>query len=240
MMPRLDLILSAFTLAVRDMFAPPLRWVFVKAVGLTVALFLGLAWFVAWLVPDRIVLPFFGEIGWLSDVLNAVSFLGVLGASVFLMVPVAALFTGFFLEEVADNVEKLHYRHLPPSRRVPFLEAIVDAIQFTALLVAVNIPAFFMGLLLGPLAPVLWWLVNGLLLGREYFSVVALRRMKQPEMKQFMRKNLTTIWAAGVLMAVPLSIPVMNIVIPVLGVATITHLFHRLRQEAEVSAKGQG
>ncbi len=235
-MPRLGLILSAFLMAVRDMFAPPLRWVFVKAVGLTLALFLGLAWFVAWLVPDRIVLPFFGEIGWLSDALNAVSFLGVLGASVFLMVPVAALFTGLFLEEVADNVEKLHYRDLPPPRGATLLEALIDAVQFTVLLVVVNIFAFFVGLLLGPLAPVLWWGVNGFLLGREYFSVVALRRMKRREMKRLLRRHFLTIWAAGVVMAIPLSVPVMNIVIPVLGVAAITHLFHRLRQQE--SARG--
>jgi CysZ protein len=29
-------------------------------------------------------------------------------------------------------------------------------------------------------------------------------------------------------MAAPLSIPLINLVIPVLGVATFTHLFHRL------------
>jgi uncharacterized protein involved in cysteine biosynthesis len=36
------------------------------------------------------------------------------------------------------------------------------------------------------------------------------------------------VWLAGILMAAPLSIPLVNLVIPVLGVATFTHLFHRL------------
>ena len=119
---------------------------------------------------------------------------------------------------------------------MPLHEALIDAMQFTALLVAVNVFAFLAGLLLGPLAPVLWWGVNGLMLGREYFSVVALRRMKRREMKRLLRRHFLTVWAAGVLMAIPLSVPVMNIVIPVLGVATITHLFHRLRRQE--SARG--
>jgi uncharacterized protein involved in cysteine biosynthesis len=36
------------------------------------------------------------------------------------------------------------------------------------------------------------------------------------------------IWVAGILMAVPLSVPLVNLFIPLLGAATFTHLFHRL------------
>ena len=46
--------------------------------------------------------------------------------------------------------------------------------------------------------------------------------------RQLRRRHMTTIWAAGVLMAVPLSIPLLNLLIPILGAATFTHLFHVL------------
>jgi len=36
------------------------------------------------------------------------------------------------------------------------------------------------------------------------------------------------IWIAGTLMAAPLSIPLVNLLIPLLGAATFTHMFHRL------------
>ena len=39
-------------------------------------------------------------------------------------------------------------------------------------------------------------------------------------------------WLAGTLMAAPLSIPLVNLLVPVLGVATFTHLFHRLAERA--------
>jgi uncharacterized protein involved in cysteine biosynthesis len=38
------------------------------------------------------------------------------------------------------------------------------------------------------------------------------------------------IWLAGSLMAVPLSIPLLNLIVPVVGVATYTHMFHRLNR----------
>ena len=41
-------------------------------------------------------------------------------------------------------------------------------------------------------------------------------------------RNGAQIWIAGILMAVPLAIPVVNLFVPVLGAATFTHLFHRV------------
>jgi uncharacterized protein involved in cysteine biosynthesis len=40
------------------------------------------------------------------------------------------------------------------------------------------------------------------------------------------------VWLAGALMAAPLSIPLLGLVIPVLGVATFTHMHHRLTRPA--------
>lgn len=37
-----------------------------------------------------------------------------------------------------------------------------------------------------------------------------------------------TIWGAGIVMALPLTIPGLNLLIPVLGAASFTHLYHRL------------
>lgn len=70
--------------------------------------------------------------------------------------------------------------------------------------------------------------MNGFLLGREYFSLVALRRLPATEVKAMRRRNRWTLWAAGTLMAAPLSVPVLNLAIPALGVATFTHIYHQL------------
>ncbi|MEC8195967.1 MAG: hypothetical protein VX228_06545, partial [Pseudomonadota bacterium] len=41
-------------------------------------------------------------------------------------------------------------------------------------------------------------------------------------------KHMGTIWLAGTLMAMPLVVPLLNLVIPILGAATFTHLYHQL------------
>jgi len=95
-------------------------------------------------------------------------------------------------------------------------------------------------LVCGPLAPFVFWIVNGYLFGREYFELVALRRLQGPEMKTLRRGNAMQIWLSGTLMAVPLSVPVVNLVVPVIGVATYTHMFHRLSRRAGATNAGTG
>jgi uncharacterized protein involved in cysteine biosynthesis len=73
-----------------------------------------------------------------------------------------------------------------------------------------------------------FWLVNGYLLGREYFQLVAMRRLGAAGAANLRRHFGPRIWLAGVLMAVPLSVPVLNLIVPVIGVAVFTHQFHRL------------
>ena len=77
-------------------------------------------------------------------------------------------------------------------------------------------------------APLIFWGLNGFLLGREYFQLVALRRLGREGAEQMRQEHGFQIWMAGALMAIPLTIPLLNLLIPVLGAATFTHLFHRL------------
>ena len=189
------------------------------------ALFLQLVW---WLSPDQIDLPLIGPVTGMDTLLGWTSVLFMTGLSIFLMVPVASAFTGFFLEDVADAVEDRHYPGLPPARPLSLAEGLRQSVNFLGLVIAVNTGALFLYPFLGPAIPLGFWAVNGFLLGREYFSLVALRRLPLTEVKAMRRRNRWTLWAAGTLMAAPLSVPFVNLVIPVLGVATFTHLYHQL------------
>jgi CysZ protein len=188
-------------------------------------LFVQLLW---WFVPDTIVLPVIGPISGVDSFLGWASLFLMLGLSVFLMVPVASAFTGFFLEDVADAVEDRHYPALPLATPLTLPEGLRQSVNFLGLVVAVNFAAVFLYPFVGPGSPLVFWAINGFLLGREYFSLVALRRLPPHEVKAMRRRNRWTLWIAGTLMAAPLSIPLLNLVIPVLGVATFTHLYHRL------------
>ncbi|MBL9074669.1 EI24 domain-containing protein [Tabrizicola sp.] len=194
----------------------------------TYALFLQLIW---WLSPDQINLPVIGPVTGMHTLLGWTSVLFMIGLSVFLMIPVASAFTGIFLEDVADAVEDRHYPQLPPATPLSLGEGLRQSVNFLGLVVAVNLGALFLYPFLGPGIPILFWAMNGFLLGREYFSLVALRRLPPAEVKAMRRRNRWTLWAAGTLMAAPLTVPILNLMIPVLGVATFTHIYHQLARD---------
>ena len=163
----------------------------------------------------------------------------MLVASVFLMIPVAALFVGFFLEEVAEAVEARHYPGLPPASPPGLLSNLGNAVRFAGVVVFANILAVILYFVAGPLAPFVFYAVNGYLLGREYFELVAARHMGFGPAVAFRRRHWARAWLAGTLMAVPLTIPIMNLFVPVLGVATVTHQFHRLWRPGQPGLTGR-
>ena len=188
-------------------------------------LFLQAIW---WLSPDAINLPVIGPITGMHTLLGWTSVFFMIGLSIFLMVPVASAFTGLFLEDVADAVEDQHYPQLPPATPLSLAEGLRQSVNFLGVVIVVNLGALALYPFVGPGIPILFWGVNGYLLGREYFSLVALRRLPPGEVKAMLRRNRWTLWAAGTLMAAPLTVPILNLAIPVLGVATFTHLYHQL------------
>ncbi|WJY20193.1 EI24 domain-containing protein [Fontisubflavum oceani] len=209
---------------------------FLGVLGLGIGLTLGLLFafyaafviLIGWLLPESFTLPWIGEITWVDNALTWAGIPLMLLLSVFLMVPVASAFTGIFLDRIANAVEAEHYPHLPAARQVGIIEGLGDALRFLGVIIGVNLVALIAYLLIPPLAPFLFWIVNGILLGREYAQMVALRRHDATGAAAFRSRNRFTIFAAGVLMAVPLTIPVVNVLVPVLGAATFTHLYHRL------------
>ncbi|WP_354003998.1 EI24 domain-containing protein [Pseudotabrizicola algicola] len=225
-------MLGDFLKAVRQLGDRRFRRVMGIGVLLTLALLVAVyAAFLALIqtfTPESIDIPFIGPVEGLDTLLSWGSALFMIGLSVFLMMPVASAFTGLFLEDVAQAVEDRHYPALPPVPRVGWGDALVDAANFFALLIAVNALALVLYAFAGPFVPVVFWAVNGFVLGREYFTLVAMRRLGRVGAKALGKRHRGKIWLAGTLMAAPLSVPLVNLLIPVLGAATFTHLFHRL------------
>lgn len=230
------MILSSFLRAVGQIGDPRFRRVLLLGIGLTFALlvgfYAGFLWLLNTLVGEEAVIPLVGEVTWVNDLLTWGSLGVMLILSVFLMVPVASAITSMFLEEVAQAVEDRHYPHLPPATKVPFGDALRDTINFLGVLIGANLVALIFYVLLAPFALFIFWGLNGFLLGREYFTLAAMRRVGRQGAKDLRRRHIWRIWLAGILMAMPLSVPLVNLLIPFLGAATFTHLFHQLQMRA--------
>lgn len=226
------MIFSDFAKAVAQLTDRRFRRVLWLGLLLTLALLIGIyalfLWFIQTFASDPVALPVIGQVEWVGALLSVGSLLIMLALSVILMVPVASAFSGLFLEDVAQAVEDRHYPQLPPVPRQGLGQTLIDTVNFFGLLVAVNLVAVLAYGFAGPAAPLVFWALNGFLLGREYFQLAAMRRLGRAGARALRRHHPLQIWFAGILMAVPLSIPLVNFLVPVLGAATFTHLFHRL------------
>lgn len=225
-------MLNDISLALAQIFDRRFLGILLKSIGLTLLLLAALIalaiWAIGFLPSIDFVIPFTGFEVTFADEIAATASIGLIVIlSMMLMFPVAAVFVGLFLDEIADAVEARHYPGLPPPRKQGLGEVIAQGVKFAFVLVAANFAALIIYILSTALAPFIFWIVNGYLLGREYFEVVAMRRMDEDAAKALRRRHLPSIWIAGTLLAAPLSVPILNIVAPLVGVAAFVHLYHR-------------
>jgi len=174
--------------------------------------------------------------GWIGRQLEAVGLLEILGSfaigwlALLLFPAVAITIQSLFLDSVAEAVEAHHYPNLPPARNVPFWEELWAALKLTALVIAVNLvllPIYLILMLIPPVGLILYFAVNGYLVGREYFETVGIRRMTLPETKIARRRHRSMVWLDGALLVLLFTLPLLNLAGPTLGTAYMVHRFHR-------------
>ncbi|MEL7183866.1 MAG: EI24 domain-containing protein [Pseudomonadota bacterium] len=220
--------------AIGQLGDPQFRSVVLLGIGLSVGLLVGFSALVLFglqlLVGPEATLPWIGTVTWLDDLSFWAAIPVLVVLSVVLMVPVASAFTGLFLDRIAGAVETRHYPNAPPPRKQGMAEMIQDSAQFLGLVLGVNLLALIAYVVFAPLALFIFWGVNGFLLGREYAQMSAARHLPPEEALKFRKRHKGQIFGAGVLMVIPLTIPIVNLLVPVLGAATFTHLFHRLHR----------
>ena len=132
----------------------------------------------------------------------------------------------FFDDKIAEVIEKEDYPQLTPAQP-PFWPTVLHDAVFSLKAVGLNIlclPLYFI--------PPLWVLVyfgmNGYLLGTQFFRMAAGRRVSMEQAKELQHKASGSIFMAGVIIVFCSTIPVLNLAAPVLGIATMLHLFHML------------
>ena len=142
---------------------------------------------------------------------------------------VATLMMTLFLEKIFAAVESRHYPGLPPTRAQPLSESIAIVVRLTAALVVINLIALPVYLIPG-LGPVAAYLLNAYLLGREYFELVAIRRLDKRAVHRVRKGNRvrTGCIGAGLLIVLLFSVPLLNLLAPVVSAAFMLHVFQGL------------
>jgi CysZ protein len=231
-------MLDAAVKALSQMMSPPMRSILWRSIGLAlvliVVLAIGLQRLLSWFAT-------YGEVwlegllgpGWHSSlevlawIISIAAGLGVVFGSVFLMPAITSLVASFFVDDVADIVEREYYPAERPGTALPFNRAILEGIK-TALL---TILVYFVALPLVFLAGagfLIFFLAAAWLLGREYFELAAMRFRSPEDAKAMRRDNAATIFTAGLFIAAFVSIPIVNLATPIFGMAFMVHMHKRL------------
>ena len=218
---------QALTLGVLDLFRPRIFAVLATGVALTLGLFLALQALAFWALrawgPESISLPWLGSVP-IGEALSWGSLALFPLMSLFLAAPVAASFAGLFSEQVSERVEAAHL--YPRGRGLGFLEGLSDSLVVLGAILLVSIAVLVVTPFVGPLAPVLFYGANGWLLGREFFHMAARRHLPAEGADALRRDRGGAVTALGIGIALLLTVPLLNIVVPVLAAAAYTHLFH--------------
>ncbi|KSV82375.1 CysZ [Sinorhizobium sp. GL2] len=228
------MILDAARLSLANLFAPETRSVFWKVLGLTILALVAL-WFAVREVFIWLALPWFDTLmpgtpvwaGWLTFVLGIFASLGLALALALLLAPVTALIAGFFLDDVADVIEKRDYPNEPPGRPLPLGEAVAGSLKFLGVVILGNLLALVL-LLVPGVNLVAFFLVNGYLLGREFFEFAAMRYRAPAEARLFREKHRSTVFLAGLLLSGFLAVPFVNLLTPLFAAGLMVHLHKRL------------
>lgn len=220
-------MIRAFRAAAAQLPDPAFRGVLIKSVLLTVALYAVLLW-AAFTFVTPLVSFEWSWLEWLAEAAGLVVFL----IAAFLFFPaIATLISSLFLDEIADAVEARHYPADPPGQGAPALASLTVSLRFTLAALGLNVlalPFYLVGFFLPPLNVVVFYALNGYLLSREYFELVSSRHLPPAAMHRLRRAEIRRLWAAGVVIAFLLTVPLVNFVAPLLATAAMVHIFKSL------------
>ncbi|MEO5759740.1 MAG: sulfate transporter family protein [Mesorhizobium sp.] len=221
------MIFNAARAAALELLSPPFRAVFIKTLGLTVlalvALWFGLASLVEWAAWPWLhgFLPGLPSwAGWLGGIIAAI---GLAFGMALLIAPVTAVVAGLFLDDIAEVVERTDYPGDQPGHAIPALRSLVLSIRFLGIVIVGNIVALLL-LLVPGINIAAFFLVNGYLLGREFFEFAAMRFRSEDEARALRRKYAGTVFLAGLLIAACLAVPLLNLLTPLFAAAMMVHL----------------
>jgi CysZ protein len=208
--------------AFAQIFSPPFRRVMWKSIGLTAAILVLIG-----VALDRLALSYV-HVGpaWLSFIISTAVALGLIVSMIFLAPPTASLVASFYLDDIASIVERSIDPSGPPGRPLPFAPSLMLGLRFAALSLLVNVVVLALTIFTG-VGLAAFFVLNGYLLGREYFELAAMRHVSAAEARALFDRRWLEAFAAGALVTVLAAVPVLNLLTPLFATAFLTRVYKR-------------
>ncbi len=227
-------MLDAAVKALAQMFSPPFRRVLLKSIGLAILVLIlfgiALQRLMAWLAAQgaQQLEPILGPgLQAPLQVLIWVMWFGLMAGAIFVMPMVTAFVASFFSDEIAAEVEHVHYPADPPGMPISATRGLVEGVKTGLLTVLVYLIALPL-LLFAGMGFLIFFMANAYLLSREYFLLAAMRFQPVEEARILRKRHQTRIFTAGLFIAVFVSIPILNLATPLFAMALMTHMHKKI------------
>jgi uncharacterized protein involved in cysteine biosynthesis len=230
-------MLDAAVKAIAQMFSPELRRILWRSIGLSLILIavvsILLQRALSWLATsgetwaESTLGGYHTALDALAWVVSIAAGFGILFGAVFLMPAITSLIASVFVDDVAEEVERVHYPADRLGTALPIVRSLVEGSKTALLTILVYLIAlpfvFFAGAGL-----FVFFFATAYLLGREYFELAATRFHPVAEARMLRRRHGGTIFVAGLFIAGFVAIPIVNLATPLFGTAFMVHMHKRL------------
>jgi len=166
--------------------------------------------------------------GWLAWIIGIAGTVGASLLAFWLFLPVAAAIGTCFIETIAGAVERRHYPGLPPGKAATLAAQIWDGIAVGLKILLLSLLALIPAILLPGIGLILAWAIAAYAIGRGLFVAVAMRRMPRLQAETLYRRHRRIILVQGGLIALASYVPLLNLLIPLVGIAAMVHVLDHI------------
>lgn len=213
--------------AFSEIFTPPFRSVFWRVLGFTVLILALAVVGLHHLLLSLVAMP---DHPWLQTAASWFTGLGLVAASVFLVAPVSAVVAGFFIDDLAERVERDVDPDGAPGRPISIAASVWLGLRFGFVSLLVLLLAVVLLFVPGVNA-VAFLIANTYLFGRQYFEFAALRFHPYEEVAVLRRRHQMAMLSSGFLIALFVSVPLLNLLTPLFGTALMVRVHKRTMQK---------
>jgi CysZ protein len=230
-------MIDAAIKALSQILSPPLRSILWRSISvalvLITALAIGLHQLLSWFATygegwaeSMLGAGFHAPLNALAWIVSVAAGVGVVLGGTFLMPAITALIASFFVDDVACLVEHEYYPAERPGMALPIGLAISEGVRTALLTILVYLIALPFVIAAGA-GFLIFFIATAWLLGKQYFELAAMRFRPPAQARLLRRDNAATIFAAGLIIAAFVSIPIVNLATPLFGMAFMVHM-HKL------------
>ncbi len=177
-----------------------------------------------------------GWLEWGADILGAA---GASLLALWLFLPVAAAIGTLYFDRIALAVERRFYPWLPPAEGASVIAQTWDGIAVALKVLALNIVALILSILFPGVGFVVGWAIAAYAIGRGLFVAVAMRRMPRAMAESLYRSRRGMVLVNGGILAAAAYVPVINLLIPIIGTASMVHVLDLAISSVEEPGRGR-